>query len=389
MALLKRIILFPIFLSCFYASSQISERLPNKKVTWENYHINGFSMDLPDIINKTPKQNKGMFLFSPYANNKIQIVVILRKMDNPLKADFEKILSSDNIIVEKKEFNNNGFQISFKDINSFQSVKVLVKNDIVCVLDIIALPSEMLTYKGIYNRILNSFEFYGISNNQELYESNERNATSYTTAPKINYELTHIDKDILTEFFKGEIFKEKRNVIRACDYNTPIVRDLSVKVAGRDPGSFNLGQICDIFDFLYKNWKYVNDPNGPDYFASASETIGNGYNGDCDDFAIIMCSMILSIGGEARVNTVFDNSSIGHAFAEVNIGKFISNDFLIYMTARYSKYNLTKINYRQDINGNKWLNLDWQAEYPGGKYCQFNSGVSYFILQKYWQKFKN
>lgn len=95
---------------------------------------------------------------------------------------------------------------------------------------------------------------------------------------------------------------------------------LVVANAGKNAGSYNLGQICDIFDYCYKTWKYVIDTKGNEIVEYGSNTITNGLNGDCDDFAVLICSMSLSIGGEARINYAYGQNG-GRAFTELNIGK--------------------------------------------------------------------
>ena len=61
--------------------------------------------------------------------------------------------------------------------------------------------------------------------------------------------------------------------------------------------------------------KYVGDPAGqPNYWATPIETIEAG-SGDCEDQAVLICSLIESIGGTARI---FITDS--HAFAGIYIG---------------------------------------------------------------------
>ena len=200
---------------------------------------------------------------------------------------------------------------------------------------------------------------------------------SWPTPPSIDFnrpEMRYSRNDYITNH---NITGEMRELIVACDYDNPTVRNNSVALVGASPGVFNLGQICDIFDFCYINWSYVNDPITSDYFSKASESINNGLNGDCDDFSILLCSMILSIGGEARINFAYDATS-GHAFTEVNIGRTNQSEVQRYLSARY---NNAQMWHRKDNQGNLWLNMDWQAEYPGGKYWKYNHGVCFNLIR--------
>lgn len=203
--------------------------------------------------------------------------------------------------------------------------------------------------------------------------------------PSIDYNLSQHDKKFFKELFKDcNRSGKKDELVESCNYSNSIIRNKAVSIAGKDEGTYNLGQICNIFDYCYNNWKYVNDPRGHEIVEYASNTISNGLNGDCDDFAVLVCSMILSIGGEARINYAYDSDS-GHAFTEVNIGKTKVND---YISKRYKDvYDGSGIWTRTDPEGNKWLNLDWFANHPGGKYFDYTHGTTFYILQDYCNHF--
>lgn len=177
-----------------------------------------------------------------------------------------------------------------------------------------------------------------------------------------------------------EITGEMKELIIACDYDNSTVRNNAVALVSISPGTFNLGQICDIFDFCYENWSYVNDPIARDYYAKASETLKNGLNGDCDDFAILVCSMILAIGGESRISFAYKGDD-GHAFAEVNIGETSREDVEKYLLARYGN---AELNHKEE-GDDWWLNLDWWGQYPGAKYWGYQKGTCFNIVRNIYQ----
>jgi hypothetical protein len=204
--------------------------------------------------------------------------------------------------------------------------------------------------------------------------------------PKISYQLSEHNKGILKEFFKSCNWTGyKSKLVKACDFSNTQVRNFAVKLAGKSSGDFNIGQVCDIFDYCYGNWKYVNDPTSTEYVAFASETITNNFNGDCDDFAVLICSSILAIGGEARLNFAFQENS-GHAFTEINLGKTNTEKIIDYVAKRYLIFD--GVWFREDKQGNKWLNLDWFAQHPGGKYFEYNKGTTFYIIQNYCEDFE-
>ena len=157
----------------------------------------------------------------------------------------------------------------------------------------------------------------------------------------------------------------------ACDYDLPYTKRFANVLAGKSQGNFNPGQICEIFDYCYKKWRYVNDPKGHEYVARASESIASYLTGDCDDFAVLMASCLLAVGADVCVNTGH-NPSGGHAFAEVDISMFDQGEVLKTIQNRFDNFSISRLNIR-DANGKKWLNLDWQASYPGGSYYDCSS----------------
>lgn len=200
--------------------------------------------------------------------------------------------------------------------------------------------------------------------------------------PKIAFQkplYLYTREQYIENFYLNESMKD---LIFACDYDDPTVRNNAVALVSMSPGQFNLGQICDIFDFCYQNWSYVNDPLSSEYFAKASETLKNGLNGDCDDFAILLCSMIISIGGEARISFAY-NDNDGHAFTEVNIGTTDRKAVENYLKARYGYNEL----WHKNDGDNWWLNLDWQGACPGAKYWNYNRGMCFNIIRNTYNTF--
>ena len=166
--------------------------------------------------------------------------------------------------------------------------------------------------------------------------------------------------------------KELANLVEACDYMNPVTRDFAVKQAGKSAGEYNVGQICEIFSSIRPpNWHYVNDPKGTEFFSKASRTISEtNLSGDCDDFAVLMYSMINAIGGEARINFVWGVQG-GHAFTEVNVSEFSPSNIENTILRMYPGFQINTIYYQKD-NGKIWLNLDWWAAYPGGPYTDYS-----------------
>ena len=198
--------------------------------------------------------------------------------------------------------------------------------------------------------------------------------------PRISFNVSRQRQTFIKDLFKGcNLSGEKKQLIEACNFSSPEVRDFAIRVAGNSPGTFNLGQVCDMFDQCFTNWKYVNDPKGENYVSKASETIMNNFTGDCDDFAVIICSSIMAIGGEARISYAYKGKK-GHAFTEVNLGNTPQEIITNYLSKRYK---LKLVNGKKDKSGNWWVNLDWFAGCPGGPYFKYSHGQRFYVLQNF------
>ena len=293
----------------------------------------------------------------------------------PLTLDDLKKLKISKTTFVRPEDNNNWVQA-----DSLQDLKSVFKGSF-RVLKITALT--LLAFVIVAGIVvgLSNLNFSSSSSYEPFVEIEE----PIPPPPTIDFSVTKHEKKFLRELFKGcNLSGDKRQLVEACNYSNSSLRNNAVSIAGQNAGSYNLGQICDIFDYCYNNWKYVNDPKGSEIIEYASNSIANGLNGDCDDFAVLVCSMILSIGGEARINYAYGKDG-GHAFTEVHIGK---TEIEEYISKRYKKvYDHSGIWTRTDKDGNNWLNLDWFAKHPGGKYFDYTHGTTFYIIQEYCNDF--
>jgi hypothetical protein len=168
-----------------------------------------------------------------------------------------------------------------------------------------------------------------------------------------------------------------RRVREAMDPNDAVTRNLAVKVASKRQGTYSVEQVAAIWLHVRGAFNYVNDPRGSEYFARASETIENGFAGDCDDFAAALSAMISAIGGRTRV-VMMDGVAGGHAYAEACIEEDPNATAKRLRTFVRRNWNkrlgklpaLTSVYYRADSSCAMWLNLDWNANYPGGPYVE-------------------
>lgn len=164
------------------------------------------------------------------------------------------------------------------------------------------------------------------------------------------------------------------DVVGAMDATSSVTRNAAVRIASQEEGPYRVEQVARLWSHVRSNWRYVNDPRGSEYFASAAESIENDYAGDCDDFAIVLVAMVTAIGGEARL-VMMDGPQGGHAYAEACVHSS-SDDVRDRLARHYRRHRDTKlgrqrirsIHYRPSESCEVWLNLDWNAGVPGGPY---------------------
>lgn len=167
-------------------------------------------------------------------------------------------------------------------------------------------------------------------------------------------------------------FPNKSKIIDAVDFSNPKVRNFALNATTThfnptyQKGNKRIMIQCfAVFKEINTRWNYVNDPKGREYIAHASESLQH-FSGDCDDHAILMAACVKAIGGTPRII-----HTGGHLYPEILIGDkndlesaiyFIKEEFF----AIESKNQ--QIHYHIDERGQIWLNLDYTATYPGGKF---------------------
>ncbi len=136
------------------------------------------------------------------------------------------------------------------------------------------------------------------------------------------------------------------------------VRKMAATSAKCYPGAYNIYQICSLFDDTKNNIQYISDPRGTDVWSPPCDTL-EVEAGDCDDYAILLASLIESIGGTTRVYLTDT-----HAFAAVYIGDEENTDQIVEAIGNY--YGSVPVYYTTDEYGS-WLMLDPTSNvYPGG-----------------------
>ncbi|MFT4203947.1 MAG: transglutaminase domain-containing protein [Chitinophagaceae bacterium] len=156
------------------------------------------------------------------------------------------------------------------------------------------------------------------------------------------------------------------------DFHDSLVRNFAIRRSLEyfkeyKPKYGNLVRYFSLFKYINLHFNYVSDPSRDEYYATARETILNGFGGDCDDHSILMANSMMDIGAKCRLVIVQ-----GHMYPELYIGS--KQDFLVAQQAviqLFSDYQISGIYYHEN-DGEYWINLDYTARYPGGPYMNNN-----------------
>jgi hypothetical protein len=167
-------------------------------------------------------------------------------------------------------------------------------------------------------------------------------------------------------------FPNKSKIIDAVDFTNPRVRNFALSATAkhfRDTkqtgNKRRLIQCFAVFKEIRNRWNYVNDPKGREYIAYASETLQH-FSGDCDDHAILMVACIKAVGGTPRII-----HTGGHLYPEMLIGNKNDLETAIYLIKEVlfiQESHHQQIYYHIDERAQIWINLDYTAAYPGGKF---------------------
>lgn len=136
------------------------------------------------------------------------------------------------------------------------------------------------------------------------------------------------------------------------------VRKMAAVSAKKYPGQYNIYQLCSLFDDTRDNIQYISDPRGRDLWSEPRDTLAVGA-GDCDDYAILLASLVESIGGTSRIYMTDT-----HAFAAVYAGEEDNIENVIEDIQYY--YGPLPVYYVTDEYG-CWLMMDpTSSVYIGG-----------------------
>lgn len=227
------------------------------------------------------------------------------------------------------------------------------------------------------------------------------NLTEYNGSKIINFSAFGYGHHIFCNNESARITESITSEIELkIDKDNQDIRDVALVLIGNRSGQNRIDQICSIYDRLAYNWLDVSDEKGKETLQYANYTLKmgilserpssefddstyskiknifgiqkDGYlgKGDCDDFSILLASLIESIGGTSRIIFAYGPDK-GHAYNQVYLGKLEGNESDAYLMVEWLKstYNTKNITYLINFdNGDVWLNMDYWKDSEGKKH---------------------
>jgi PKD repeat protein len=236
---------------------------------------------------------------------------------------------------------------------------------------------------------------YGASGSHPL---DSGNVTEYRGSDLVTYAIASVTPDGRPTAAKARTVDEiKKEINQKLNVGNHAVRDEGRRLILEYPGDGTISQICSIYDYLVGNWSYARDTRGIEEFQYSNKSLEYGKGkfsgqGDCDDFSILLASLIESIGGTSRIVLAYGSMG-GHAYTEVYLGKAEGVDCKVDRMIKWLRnhYKVTDINTHTDLDtGDVWLNLDWWKDpntgvnltkHPGGPFFDAKSQTPIFIRE--------
>jgi hypothetical protein len=115
----------------------------------------------------------------------------------------------------------------------------------------------------------------------------------------------------------------------------PVIRELaaSILTSGRVP-AFNWdGEVRAVFDWVLRSIRFTRDVQGKETLHAAREIVRLRI-GDCDDFTILMCSLLGTIGYKTRIVTISNHDDAPDQFTHVYPEVFVNGMWIPVDAAR-------------------------------------------------------
>jgi len=110
--------------------------------------------------------------------------------------------------------------------------------------------------------------------------------------------------------------KEMEKMIRD-GVKDPLIRETAIGIVRGLPGKDYLGEIFRIYNWVKQNVRFTRDPVSLELLQSAMRTL-KGKVGDCDDYTVLLSTLLQSLGHATRIKTIATRAGeYHHVYPEV------------------------------------------------------------------------
>lgn len=177
----------------------------------------------------------------------------------------------------------------------------------------------------------------------------------------------------LTDKLHGKVAPDDPAVMELVD---TITRDLS-------DNSSDILVLRAIFDYVQRNWTYVEESENFGRISSASEIIKRGLKGGSADYSVVMVSLLEAAGFKTRIVFGCDvEEEICRACPEVFVGTEREAKQIL---AELSETFHDRIYYTLDPKSGYWLSLDLWGDHIGGKPSVDRVYLIIYPVEKRWE----
>lgn len=160
--------------------------------------------------------------------------------------------------------------------------------------------------------------------------------------------------------YKYQAIVEKVNVFESVGNKSNALANSFNFYIDEYPEYENIIKCLSVFKETKAQWVYIKDLDV--YHADAIESL-ESMSGDIDDYAILMCALIKSIGEEVRIKNVdgvfHPELCIGSKKDKSRVKSLIKTDLFL----KESKNQ--EIEFESDAEGRIWLSLSYYGDFPG------------------------
>jgi hypothetical protein len=97
----------------------------------------------------------------------------------------------------------------------------------------------------------------------------------------------------------------------------PLIRETAIGIVRGLPGKDYLGEIFRIYNWVKQNVRFTRDPVSLELLQSAMRTL-KGKVGDCDDYTVLLSTLLQSLGHATRIKTIATRAcEYHHVYPEV------------------------------------------------------------------------